>query len=405
MVTGGLRKISLIAHRTAMTMGLLLGAALVQSSSAAIRIGDIHSFGNSLTEHYRMGLELAVEDINEEGGVRGEQLILLTRDDRGMPHIAVRAATELIYNERVCCILGGGTVPGTLALADVAEEQRVLLLVPLLIENDLFAEHGNRYTFRLRPSAYVQAAMLASEAAGRHEKYWATIASDSAYGREVVAAFKAVLGRMRNDVTFVEELWIGPLQRESRQYEQLARALATSNAEGILSALNGWQLARLASAVGGFHFFNDRLVVSPLLGEPEFLDPMQGHAPEGWLVTGYPWYDFEDFRSLNHSWFVQRYQRRYDTYPRMASLLGYTAGHVIAAALASAGGTDIEAMVNAMEALEFEGPSGPISFRREDHQSTMGAYVGWTRVERGRGRMVQWKYLDGRDYLRSRQFD
>ena len=337
-MTGETRTIFHIAHRTAMIMGLLIGAAVVQSSSASIRIGDIQFFGNPLTDHYKMGLELAVEEINEEGGVRGEQVILLARDDRGMPDLAVRAARELIRNERVCCILGGGTAPSTVALAHVAEQQRVLLLAPSLLENDLFAEHGNRYTFRLRPSAYVQAAMLASEAAGRHEKYWATIASNSAYGREVVAAFKAVLGRMRDDVTFVEELWIGALQRESRQYEQLAQALVTSNAEGVLSALNGWQIERLASAVGGFHFFNDRLVLSPLLGEPEFLDPMEKHAPEGWLVTGYPWYDSEEFRSLDHNSFVRRYQRRYGTHPRMASLLGYTAGHVIAAVIRERGG-------------------------------------------------------------------
>ena len=105
-------------------------------------------------------------------------------------------------------------------------------MAPLLIGNDLFKESSNRYTFKLRPSAYVQAAMLASEAAGRHKKRWATIASDSAYGREAVAAFKAVLGRVRDDVTFVEELWIHPLSRESRQYEEFARALATSRAEG-----------------------------------------------------------------------------------------------------------------------------------------------------------------------------
>lgn len=402
---GEMQTLLLIAHRTAMALGLLLGTALMQSSSAAIRIGDIQSFGNPRTEHYRMGLELAVDEINEEGGVRGEQIILLTRDDQKMPNIAVDAAKELIHGEGVCCILGGGTGLGTVALAHVAESEGVLLLAPLLIGNDFFNESSNRYTFKLRPSAYVQAAMLASEAAGRHKKHWATIASNSAYGREVVAAFKAVLGRMRRDVTFVKELWLDPLQRESRQYEEFARALATSRAEGILTALNVWEVERFVSAIGDSSFFNERLVVGPLLGNPESLDRMSGHTPEGWLVTGYPWYEIEFFQSPSHYSFVQRYQRRYGTHPRMASLLGHTAGHVIAAAIAKAGGTEVERIVEAMESLEFEGPSGPFIFRREDHQSTMGAYVGWTQVERGRGRMVRWKYLDGRDYLRSQIFD
>ena len=146
-------------------------------------------------------------------------------------------------------------------------------------------------------------------------------------------------------------------------------------------------------------------MVGPLLGEPEILDPMGRSAPEGWLVTGYPWYDFEDFQSLGrHYWFVQRYQRQYGTHPRMASLLGYTAGHVIAAAIAEAGGAEVERIVEAMESLEFEGPSGPFIFRREYHQSTMGAYVGWTQVEKT-GENGPVEVSDGRDYLRSQLFD
>ena len=73
----------------------------------------------------------------------------------------------------------------------------------------------------------------------------------------------------------------------------------------------------------------------------------------------------------------------------------------IAAALAKAGSTDTEALVNAFEGLEVDTPAGKITFRKIDHQSTMGAWVGTTALKDGKGIMVDWKYDDGANYLPS----
>ena len=58
-------------------------------------------------------------------------------------------------------------------------------------------------------------------------------------------------------------------------------------------------------------------------------------------------------------------------------------------------------MVAAMEGLTFKSPAGPITFRKIDHQCTMGAWVGRTEVKNGKGYMVDWKYARGSDYLPS----
>ena len=73
----------------------------------------------------------------------------------------------------------------------------------------------------------------------------------------------------------------------------------------------------------------------------------------------------------------------------------------IKAMLERAGSTDTEKMVEAMKGLSFDAPTGPITFRAIDHQATMGAYVGWTKLRDGKGVMVDWTYLDGADYLPS----
>jgi len=71
----------------------------------------------------------------------------------------------------------------------------------------------------------------------------------------------------------------------------------------------------------------------------------------------------------------------------------------VAKMLQKANSTQTEEMVNAMEGLAFDSPIGPITFRKIDHQSTMGAYVGRVALKNGKGIMINWKYADGKDYL------
>ena len=144
--------------------------------------------------------------------------------------------------------------------------------------------------------------------------------------------------------------------------------------------------------------FKDRLIVGLLTGEPEYLDPLKGEAPEGWLVTGYPWYAIE---TPEHKKFLAAYQARWKDYPRIGSIVGYNTMLAIKAMLEKAKSTDTEKMVDAMRGLSFSSPTGQITFRAIDHQATMGAYVGWTKLDKGKGMMVNWQYLDGAKFLPS----
>ena len=73
----------------------------------------------------------------------------------------------------------------------------------------------------------------------------------------------------------------------------------------------------------------------------------------------------------------------------------------IAATISKAGSTDTEKMVDAMEGLSLDTPSGPITYRKIDHQSTMGAYVGTIALKNKKGVMVNWSYEEGSKYLPS----
>ena len=88
-----------------------------------------------------------------------------------------------------------------------------------------------------------------------------------------------------------------------------------------------------------------------------------------------------------------------DDHPRIGSIVGYNTLLTINELITKAGSAGTEAMVGALEGLSFGAPTGPITFRALDHQSTIGACVGWTKLEDGRGKMVDWTCMDGADHF------
>ena len=146
--------------------------------------------------------------------------------------------------------------------------------------------------------------------------------------------------------------------------------------------------------------FDKTFVVGILLGEPEYIDPLGPEAPEGMLVTGYPWYDIA---APAHKDFVARFTKKYDKNPVLGSLVGYVTYLSIFEAIRKAGSTDTDKLVAAFRGLKVETPIGPISYRASDGQSTMGAWVGTTKLDarRGVGIMVNYEYVPGEKVLPS----
>ncbi len=374
-----------------------LVAAGARAQQPPIKIGEINSYSAiaAFTHPYRNGWQLAIEEINAAGGVMGRKLEVVSRDDGGKPEDAIRIAGELVGNEKVVLLAGTFLSNVGLAVADFAHQNKVLFVAAEPLTDAIVWEKGSRYVFRLRPSTYMQAAMLAEEAAKLPAKRWATIAPNYEYGTSFVANFKKQLTARRPDVEWVGEQWPANQKLDAGP---TIEALIETKPEAIFSAEFGGDLIKLVREGTTRGLFKGRAVVSALSGEPEYLDPLKDEAPEGWIVTGYPWYAIE---TPAHKTFLDAYRKRFNDYPRLGSVVGYSTFKAIAAALAKAGATDTDKLIAAMEGLPVETPLGPITFRAADHQSTMGAYVGKTALRDGKGVMVDFHYDDGKNYLPS----
>jgi branched-chain amino acid transport system substrate-binding protein len=380
--------------------GLVLVAHLCIMPLAAaqqppIKIGEINSYSAiaAFTHPYRNGWQLAVDEINAAGGVLGRQIDVISRDDGGKPEDAVRTASELVSNEKVALLAGTFLSNVGLAVADFANQNKVLFVAAEPLTDAIVWKEGSRYVFRLRPSTYMQAAMLAEEAAKLPAKRWATIAPNYEYGTSFVANFKKLLSARRPDIEWVGEQWPANQKLDAGPTVEV---LIQMKPEAIFNAEFGGDLIKLVREGTTRGLFEGRAVVSALSGEPEYLDPLKDEAPEGWIVTGYPWYAID---TPAHKAFVAAYEKRYNDYPRLGSVVGYSTFKAIAAAITKAGSLDTERLIAAMEGLSVETPFGGIGFRTIDHQSTMGAYVGKTAIRDGKGVMVDFRYDDGKNYV------
>jgi branched-chain amino acid transport system substrate-binding protein len=221
------------------------------------------------------------------------------------------------------------------------------------------------------------------------KKRWAIVYPNYEYGQSAAASFKALLKAAQPDVEFVAEQ-ATPLGRIDSG--SVVQALADAKPDAIFNVLFGADLAKFVREGNTRGLFQGREVVSLLTGEPEYLDPLKEEAPNGWLVTGYPWYGIE---TAEHKAFLLAYQGKYQDHPRLGSVVGYAAIYSLAEGMKKARSTDTEKMIAAFRGLKVMTPFGPVVYRTQDHQSTMGAFVGRTKNVGGKGVMVDYRYVDG----------
>lgn len=379
------------------TLPLLTLAALPAWAQGVIKIGEINSYKAqpAFLEPYKKGMELAVSQVNAAGGIAGRKLQLVTRDDNANPGDAVRAAEELYTREKIDVLTGSFLSHVGLALTDYARQKKRFFLASEPLTDKIVWADGNRYTFRLRGSTYMQTAMLVEQAAKLHKKRWAIVYPNYEYGQSAVATFKKLMKERQPDIEFVAEQApaLGKIDAGS-----VVQALQDARPDAIFNVLFATDLGKFVREGNTRGLFKDREVVGLLTAEPEYLDPLKKEAPVGWTVTGYPWYSIS---TPEHAAFLKAYQERFKERPRLGTVVGYNAIQSIAAGLRKTGGSaDTEKLIAAFKGLEVDTPFGRITYRAQDHQSTMGAYVGKTAYDArlGHGVLVDYRYADGKDY-------
>jgi branched-chain amino acid transport system substrate-binding protein len=372
--------------------GLASSSAMAQ---AGVKVGELNSYSRfaAFAVPYRNGMQLAQEEINAKGGVLGGKLEIIFRDDGATPSDAVRVAEELLTRENVAFLAGTFLSNVGLAVADFANQKRTLFIATEPLTDAITMGAGNRYTFRIRPSTYMQTKMLVEAVKDKGVKKWAIVAPNYEYGQSAAANFKKLIKAATPDAEIAGEQFpaLGKIDAGAT-----VAALENLKPDGIFNVLFGADLTTFVREGNTRGLFEKRLVASLLTGEPEYLLPLGDEAPEGWIVTGYPW---DQISEPAHKAFVAAYRAKFNDTPRLGSWLGYSVGFMMRDLIAKAGSTDTEKLLATLQDFKFATVAGPVTIRALDHQSTMGAWVGETTSGGKVGSMKNWHYEDGAKYL------
>ena len=121
-------KMMLVFFAVVLTAGL--AATPIAFAEDTIKIGEVQTYSKieSFTHPYRNGWQLALEEINNAGGVMGKKLEVISRDDAGEPGTAVKVAEELVLKDKVVLIMGSFLSNVGLAMTDFAKRNKVLYI-------------------------------------------------------------------------------------------------------------------------------------------------------------------------------------------------------------------------------------------------------------------------------------
>ncbi len=314
--------------------------------------GELTGKHSDLGVHGRNGAQLAVDEINEAGGVAGRHIELLMRDDMGTPEGAQDTDRELI-DAGVVAIIGHMTSGQTLAALPVTEEAGMVLLSPTTSTPDLSGLDD--HFFRVNPDNASEARTLAHQVYEQHNlTHLAVIYDDSnaAYTQTFWTAFaqayRALGGQVAGETSFSSS--------EETDFALLIAELQPTGAEALLIIASALDTALIAQQTR----INDWQTTLFASGwaQTEALIQNGGQAVEGIkIVMNY------DSNSLKPAFldFQTRYQERFGRPPTFAAAQAYEAVLVLANALEKTNG-QAEGLTESLLAIKnLPGLTGNIS--------------------------------------------
>ncbi|MDD2325443.1 MAG: ABC transporter substrate-binding protein [Alphaproteobacteria bacterium] len=380
---------------------LLLGLSLIALTSPAlaapatgepIKIGDISMYSKApeYANPYKMAVDLAVSEINADGGINGRPLEVVSRDSRMDPGEAVKLAEELFARDKVQIFMNCDSSAATLALSSWAMRNKIPLIDTNSDADSIIWKHGNDYVFRTIFGGYTQMSATIKMAKEQHGdklkgKRWVTIAPNYEYGHSIIDAAKLVATEQNLDPQWVAEQWpaYGKLDAGAT-----VAALKHAKPDVIVSLMLNDDLVKFVREGHKRGLFKDTIVISPPLAIPEHFEQLKNETPVGWYSVGFPVGEIDAPAFVK---FREAFKVRYNEPPSTTGLYGYNGVQAIAAALRKAGSTDPEMVRNALEEVRFQTPLGEQHFRKIDRQATGTFWVGVSGLKGGKGALTNWR--------------
>jgi branched-chain amino acid transport system substrate-binding protein len=346
----------------ALCAGISVLAQDIKIAHVYDKTGFLGAYAKQTQDGLMMGLEYAT---NGTMMVNGHKLVVIEKDNQGKPDVA-KSMLESAYADDKAAIAVGPTSSGAaLAMLPVAEQFKKILVVEPAVADDITGIKWNRYIFRTGRCSS-QDAVSNAVVLDKKGTNIATLAQDSAFGKDFVAAFR---GAIKN-AKLVHEEYLPPTTTDftagaQRLFDKLkglpGRKIIFINWAG---AGNPFKIADLKPERYGIEIATGANIL-PALAAYKAFPGMEG--------AGY--YYYENPKNKVNDWLVAEHKKRFNAPPDFFTAGGMNAGIAIVEALKKTkGSVDTEKLITAMEGMAFETPKGKMIFRKEDHQALQVMY-------------------------------
>jgi branched-chain amino acid transport system substrate-binding protein len=346
----------------------LIVASLAFAETKPILIGEVNTYSGPASVFsmpYRLGAEIALEEINATGGVLGRPLKFVFKDDQLNPVNARKVAQELVLNDKVDILMGGLNGATCQALSEIAKANSKFLMTTLCMI-DPEDSHGVHSLIGRGTYSNVQVVGALAKRAVKEfpkAKKWLLIGANETSGKNIVSGFKRELKKLKKDVVFVNELYP---QFGTTDYSSQITAIAASRADAVFSGLWGGDSITFTKQAKAFKLFSKMKFVSYSIGTSEESFAIGMDNAEGAISMGIPWYD-PAFQKINPNvmTFVGKFMKLSNNQPPGgAPFMGYQAMYVLAEAIKKANSVEGEKLGAAMGAgFDITIPWGKVNVR------------------------------------------
>lgn len=348
--------------------------AQICAAAPAVRIGlvaDLSSIAGQYGVAGYRAAALAVEEINDRGGLLGRQLELLKRDGGNNPDQHHRHVDTLAADPRVAVVLGVGSSLSVAAASDAARRNKLPLLAALGNAATITIEDGHPYIFQFQPDSSMETKSWAMFMTLFPWKKYAWVGPDYGWGHSIYANFIKAFEDIGADITIVPTLW-HPLGQDD--FTAIIRKIKSVQPEMLILATWGNDIVRFYQDAEEQNLFEQMGVFGRF---PENISETTGENIAGniWVPSRGP-FKYLAARYTRARQFVRTYKARYGTYPNSIAICCYDAMLAWAAAVKKAGRFEREAVAAALKGIEFEGLRGQSYIRAVDGQMNSSTFFG-----------------------------
>ena len=351
-----------------LVLGIVAAASPAWGQGKDIRIAHVYSktgpleaYGKQTQIGFMMGLDYAT------GGtmaVEGRKLVVIEKDDQGKPDVGKSLLAAAYGDDKVDLAVGPTASPVALALLPVAEEYKKILLVEPAVADSITGDKWNKYIFRTGRNSS-QDAISNAVALDKAGVTIATMAQDSAFGRDGVKAFKESLKKAK----LVHEEYLPPATTDfTAGGQRLIDKLKDQPGRKIIIILwaggNPFKIADMDLKRHGIEIATGGNIL-PVMASFKQFPGMEGAT---YYYFGIP------KNPVNDAMVAQHY-KLYKSPPDFFTAGGFSAAMAVVTALKKTKGeTQTGKLIAAMEGMQFDTPKGPMTFRKEDHQAMQSMY-------------------------------